>query len=108
MATPHASPCEVINVRPLAGQLTSSKTSAIFKSRDLELIRLVLMKGQSLPPHKVPGEITVHCLEGRLDISSGGCKSTLSAGEMLFLTGDTVHSVLALEDSNALVTIVLK
>lgn len=108
MAMPHASPCEVIDVRPLAGLLSSAKTSAIFKSRDLELIRLVLRAGQSLPPHKVPGDITVHCLEGRLEISSGGWKSTLSAGEIIFLTGDTEHAVLALADSNSLVTIALK
>ena len=108
MAIPHASPCEVIDVRSLVGPPSTAKTVAIFKSQDLELIRLVLRAGQSLPPHKVPGEITVHCIEGRIEVSSGSCLSTLNAGQLLFLTGGTEHAVLALEDSNALVTIALK
>lgn len=108
MAKPHAFPCDVIDVRPLAERLPVSKTCAVFKSEDLEVIRLVLMAGQSLPPHKVRGEITVHCLEGSIDVSGGSCVSRLSAGEMLFLTGGTEHAVLALEDSSALVTIALR
>lgn len=108
MAKPHASPCEVVDVRPLAGLIASTKTAAVFKSQDLEVIRVVLMAGQSLKPHKVPGEITVHCLEGCIDVSCGSHVSTLRDGEMLFLTGNAEHAVLAQEDSSALVTIALK
>ena len=66
MAIAHASPGEAIDVRPLGSRLRSEKIVALFKSEHLEVIRLVLTAGKSLPPHKVPGEITVLCIEGRM------------------------------------------
>ena len=80
----------------------------MFKAGQLEVIRLVLPAGKSLPPHKVAGEITIHCIEGRLDIQAEGCSQELSAGQMLYLRGGVVHGVVSLEDASALVTIVLK
>jgi quercetin dioxygenase-like cupin family protein len=73
----------------------------------LEVIRLVLPTGKSMPPHKVSGELTIQCLEGRLDVTVAGVSSVLQAGELMFLLGDAAHSVTALEDASALLTIVL-
>lgn len=108
MAIPHASPGEVMDVRPLQARLTDTKTFALFKSRDLEVIRLVLQAGQAFPPHKVPGEITVHCIEGRMDVECNGRMTRLQAGEMLYLEGGVAHAVRAVENASALVTIVVK
>ena len=120
MAIPHARPAETIDVRPLGAALAASKTLALFKSEGLEVIRLVLAAGASLPLHKVPGDITLQCIEGRIDVKTDATTDTttdtstddashiLDAGQMLFLAGDTVHGVLALEDASALVTIALK
>ena len=62
MAIHHAHPGEPIDVQPLGARLPEAKTSALFKSADLEVTRLVLLAGKSLPPHKVPGEITIQCI----------------------------------------------
>lgn len=80
----------------------------MFKSRDLELMRLVLAAGTSVPPHKVAGEITVHCIEGRLDVSFEGKSHVLGAGQMLLVAADVVHGVTALDSSSALVTVALR
>lgn len=108
MAIPHASPGQVINVRPLSDLLASTKTFSIFKSQDLQVIRLVLKAGESFPPHSVDGEITIHCIEGRINVSCNGLSSVLSVGEMLFLDRNAEHAVQAVEDASALVTIALK
>ena len=108
MAIPHAGSGEPINIQPLGIHLPGTKTTALFKSDDLEVIRLVLLAGKSLPPHKVPGEITVQCIEGKIDVPANGQSHVLVAGEMLLLAGGVVHGVVALEDSSALVTIALK
>ena len=108
MALTHVNPGEPIGLRPLGAALRQAKTSALFKSRDLELIRLVLPAGKSLPPHAVPGEITIHCLEGRLRIDIDGRAQDLAAGELLYLEGGVAHAVVAHEDSCALVTIALR
>ena len=107
MAIPHATPGQPIDVRALGPRLSGAKTTALFKSEQLEVMRLVLQAGKSLPPHSVPGEITIHCIEGRIDITLDSQSHRLDAGEMLFLARSQSHGVRALEDSSALVTIVL-
>jgi quercetin dioxygenase-like cupin family protein len=108
MAISHAGSGEPIDVAPLGAHLPSTKTTALFKSQDLEVMRLVLLAGKSFPPHKVPGEITIQCIEGRIDVSAEGESHVLAPGQLLFLAGGVVHGVLALEDASALVTIALR
>ena len=108
MAIEHALPGQTIDVQPLGGRLLTEKTTALFKSNDLEVMRLVLLAGKSLPPHKVPGEITVQCVEGVVDVTVGGKSHVLRAGHLLYLSGNVLHGVTALEDASALVTVALK
>ena len=108
MALPHAAPGEPIDVRPLGGRLAQQQTAALFKSAALEVIRLVLPAGRSLPPHKVAGEITIQCIEGKIDVTAEGKSHPLGAGQLLFLPGHLVHGVVAIENSSALVTIALR
>lgn len=108
MALHHAGPGEPVDVQPLGIQLAGTRTAALFKSEDLEVIRLVLPAGKSLPPHRVPGEITIQCIEGQLEIAAEGMCRLLSAGQLLLLSANVVHGVVALQDASALVTIALK
>ena len=108
MAMPHAHPGQPIDVQPLGPRLAQAKTVALFKSEDLEVMRLVLLAGKSLPPHSVPGEITVQCIEGRIDVTAEGRSHVLQAGQLLYLAGGVTHGVTALQDSSALVTVALR
>jgi quercetin dioxygenase-like cupin family protein len=108
MALSHAFPGQAIDVRPLGSALSTQKTTALFKSEDLEVMRLVLPAGKSLPPHKVPGEITVQCIEGCIDVTAEGQSHVLRAGQLLYLPGNVPHGVTALESASALVTVALK
>ena len=108
MALSHVTSGQPVLVQPLGARLQDAKTRALFKSQDLELIHLVLLKGKSLPPHKVAGEITIHCLEGRLDVSADGHSQVLAPGQLLFLQRNALHGVTALEDASGLVTIALR
>jgi len=107
MALPHASAGQSIDVQPLGERLAGAKTVALFKAQDLEVMRLVLPAGKSLPPHQVAGEITIQCIEGTLDVSVDGRSHVLHAGQLLFLAGGAQHGVTALVDASALVTIAL-
>lgn len=108
MAIEHARPGQAIDVHPLGSRLAAHQTTALFKSEDLEVMRLVLLAGNALPAHKVPGEITVQCIEGALDVTADGTSHLLRAGQLLYLSGGVVHGVTALDDSSALVTVALK
>ena len=108
MALSHATAGQIIDVHPLGARLAQERTVALFKAQDLEVMRLVLAAGKSLPPHKVAGEITIHCIEGVLDVSAEGQNHVLRAGQLLYLGGGVLHAVRAVEDASALVTVALR
>jgi quercetin dioxygenase-like cupin family protein len=107
MAIPHANPGQPVDVCAAAvpGALSST---ALFKSRDLEVIRLLIGAGKGLPPHRVPGEITIQCVSGEVEVGLDEGQALLEPGQMLYLKGDAVHSVLAITDACVLVTIALQ
>jgi quercetin dioxygenase-like cupin family protein len=107
MAIPHASSGQVVEVLSSDGRLPSDQSYAIFKSGQLEVMRLVLPAGKAFPPHRVTGEITVQCLSGRLEVNVDGTRQALRAGQLMFLEGGVQHGLVGIEDAVALVTIVL-
>jgi len=107
MAIPHAKPGDVIDVRPLGAALATTKTSTLFKTERIEVVRLVMAAGKEITQHKAPGEITVHCLEGRIAFTALGKTQELTAGQLLYLGPGEPHSVKCLEDASFLLTILL-
>lgn len=108
MAIPHFQPGDVIDVRPLGRALAGARSHALFKSADLEVIRLVLPAGEGMPPHAVAGEITLQCIEGRIAFDCAAGLLELAAGQLVHVSGDDTHSLRALEDSSLLLTIALR
>lgn len=108
MAIPHATSGEVIDIRPLGEALTRAITTTLVKTDNLEVIRLVVPAGKDLPPHRVAGEITVQCLEGRVGFTVGSTTRELAAGQMLYLVGNETHSLRGIEDASVLLTILLQ
>ncbi len=107
MAIEHACPGQVVDIRPLGEKLKQSITTTLIKTDDLEVIRLVVLAGKELPPHRVAGKITVQCLEGRVDFTASGHTHTVAAGQLLYLSGGELHAVRGIEDSSVLITILL-
>jgi quercetin dioxygenase-like cupin family protein len=108
MAIPHAQPGEVIDVRPLGSALATTKTSTLIRTEKIEIIRLVMVAGKVLSEHKALGEITVHCLEGKIAFTALGQTRELTAGQLLYLPAGEPHSVQCLEDASFLLTILLE
>lgn len=108
MAIPHAKPGDVIDVRPLGSELSSSKTHTLVKTDKFEVVRLVMTAGKEIDEHQAPGEITVQCLEGKIAFYALGKTEELAAGQMLYLTAGEPHSVRCIEDASFLLTILLK
>jgi quercetin dioxygenase-like cupin family protein len=108
MSIPHALSGQPVAVAAYGPGLAEQRTVALFKSDQLEVIRLVLAPGKAMPMHSVSGEITIQCVEGSLDVGVNGDTTRMQAGQLMFLLGDVPHSVTAREHASALVTIVLK
>lgn len=106
MALHHATPGEIVDVRPLGKELRGSKSATLLRSEHLQVFRVVLPKGEEFSDHAVPGEITVQCLEGSVDFRIGEDKvQRLTAGALIYLDGGQPHALKALEDASVLVTI---
>ena len=110
MALSHANPGEVVSLRPYGTALPDTVSVALFKSEQLEVVRLSFPAGKTMPSHKVNGPITIQCLEGEVDVSHphAGSPSRLRAGDWLHLGGGDTHALTALRDTSVLVTIVLR
>lgn len=106
MTITSALPGEVLDVRPLAGNLATSKSRTLLRTPQVEVIRIVLPAGKVLPEHRAFGEIIVQCLEGFIEFRAQGEQRDLRAGELLFLTAGEPHSLVARESSSILLTIV--
>jgi quercetin dioxygenase-like cupin family protein len=92
----------------LGTALSGAKTTTLIKTTDLELIRLVLPAGKIIPLHKAPGEITVQCLEGRVEFTAEGRTQELTGGQLLYLAAGEPHALQAIESSSLLVTLLLE
>jgi quercetin dioxygenase-like cupin family protein len=108
MAIPHASPVDVIDVRPLGPRLAGAQTTTLFKTHAVEVLRMVLEAGKEVPPHAVPREVLVQCLEGRVEVRTHERRAVLEAGQMLYLAGSQEHALVAAASSSLLVTILLE
>ena len=54
-------------------------------------MRVVLRAGERQPEHQVPGEITLHCLEGRVEVPTPRHTIVLSAGQVVLLPAGEPH-----------------
>jgi quercetin dioxygenase-like cupin family protein len=90
---------------PLGEALSESRTATLAKTKDLELIRLVIPAGKEIPSHKAPGKITVQCLEGRITFAAEGKTQELAPGHLLYLTAGEPRALKGVEDSSVLVTL---
>lgn len=107
MAIHHALSGEMIDIRPLGNSIQAAQSATLYKTLHLEVFRMVLSAGKQVPEHKVVGEFTVQCLEGSVEFSIGTTRDIMRAGDLKCLAGGVTHSLVAIEDSSVLVTLLL-
>ena len=101
MAVEHAEPGTVIDLNSFGG----TASTAVVKEKEFEAIRVYLSPGKKIPPHKVDGPITVHCLSGRCTFFVGDEPRELVPGSWLYLEGGAMHALETEEACAVLVTI---
>lgn len=108
MAIPHAQPGQVIPLADgdsFASGMTGTRT--LIKTPRMEVIRLVLPRGKTIPRHQAPGEIIVQGLTGRVRFTTMGTTIDVESGQLFYLSAAEPHEVTALEDCSFLLTILL-
>ena len=107
MALPHALPGQPIDISPLGAALAQSASHAILKTRAMELMRIVLRRGDAIPPHSTYGESTLMCIEGAVAIDAAGTSCELRAGQVILMPAGQDHGIRALQDASLLMTVQL-
>ncbi|MGP1628680.1 MAG: cupin domain-containing protein [Giesbergeria sp.] len=107
MALTHTPSSKIIRIAPLGPALATSVSSAILKANELEVIRIVVPQGKTLPQHQVPGEITLLCIEGEVELKTEGAVQVLAAGDFVHLQGGAAHALTGHTDASLLLTISL-
>ena len=105
MAQPHAKPGDVVDLNPLGSGLRAAKTTALVKETHFEAIRLIVHEGVEIPAHAVPGNLTLHCLEGEIILGLKSGDIILQAGQWVYLERNEEHAVRGIVDSSLLLTI---
>ena len=107
MALQHAKSGEIVDLAPLGPGLKQAPSTAIVKTAQFEAIRLVLPANTEIPAHQVPGNITLHCLEGEVELDIAPTRIRLKADQWTYLDGGASHGVRAIVDTALLLTIFL-
>ncbi len=108
MSLHHAVSGELIDIRPLGDKLADAASIALIRTDAVEVMRLALPKGKSIPEHHVPGEITLQGLEGTVEVQMLDGTQLLQAGRLLHLNGNVRYALYALEDASILMTMLRK
>ncbi|MBA2114170.1 cupin domain-containing protein [Bremerella alba] len=92
-------------IRSLKEDFGPVRSTVLFLSDRMKVVRLSLQAEEALKEHRAPGPLVVQCLEGKVDFSVEGHPRQLQPGDLLHLASRETHAVHALEDSVLLLTI---
>lgn len=82
------------------------ETTTLVRTRRMEVVRLVIAAAEDKPAYKTPGDVTIHCLEGRFNVIVDGRRHELQSGQLIYLGASIPHSLHGIDPSVALLTIV--
>lgn len=74
-------------------------TKVLLETSFSKEIRILLKEGQTMKEHKAPFPIIVHVIEGEIDFGVEGKIHPLVKGNIITLTANTPHDLLAKKDS---------
>jgi len=106
MALHHLGPGEITSLSSGASA-GERKTRALVKTDRFEAAQLVLNARDQISGHSVPGYATLLCLEGAVILKLGK-EVRLDAGNWLYLDRGEEHSLIAIEDSSLVLTILFE
>ncbi|MEK7700578.1 MAG: cupin domain-containing protein [candidate division NC10 bacterium] len=85
-----------------AGPGYSTAHGPVIEGERIQIGLMRMPKGTGGRPHSHPNEQWVYVLQGTLESEVAGVKSRVSAGSLVYIPADTVHSALATPDGDVL------
>jgi hypothetical protein len=89
----------IVAVEPLDSPSSSKLMTTLVQTRKLKVIYLKVTHGMTVPRHEFPGEMVIHCLEGRVLIESSRGTYSLCGGQLLCYVSDEPFSIQGVDDA---------
>ena len=96
---------EVVSLSSLGTDMDSGTTYALVKTEDMEVIRMVIPEGKTIPEHNVKGQLSLQCLEGEIEFNFDGKTVKMKEDDWICLDKETMHSLTPITHSVLLLTI---
>jgi quercetin dioxygenase-like cupin family protein len=107
VSDPLARPGQVVDLRRCDRGLQAPQQLPLVRTGDVEIVQFVVPAGEELPTHEAQGEIVLHCLEGRVEVTALGVSRELRAGQLLYLAINEPFSMRGREDASLLAVIIM-
>ena len=106
MTKPRAAPGQLVDLNRCATTADTNQEAVLVKTQDVEITRLFIPAGSTIPTYEAAGQIILHCLEGRISIVALGESRELSTGQLLYLALNEAFSIRGLEQASVLATVI--
>ncbi len=97
---------DTMTIRSLDEGFGQTRSTVLFHSDRVKVIRLALTAQETIKEHQAPGPLVVHCLKGNVEFSVQGKHLKLRSGDLIHLAKKELHSVHAFDEAILLLTIV--
>jgi quercetin dioxygenase-like cupin family protein len=104
MDTPLSEPGQVIDA--WSAWTDSEAATVILRTKNMEVMRLHLNSGARIPTYEAHGEVTILCVQGRVEVIALGATHELNTGQLLYLLIREPFTLAGLEESSLLVTVI--
>ena len=101
-----ALPGEVIDLDQCETRTGTNQKTVLIQSHLVQMIRLLVPAGSTIPTHEAAGQVILHCLEGQVSIVAQGVSRHMSAGQLLYLAPNEAFLIRATEHASVLATII--
>ena len=97
---------EPIELRTGTGPVATEEINTLVRTRQAEVLRLLVPRGSTLPTHQAEGEIILHCLKGCISLTISGRTQDLRAEQLLYIADAKPFSIHGIDDASILMMIV--
>jgi quercetin dioxygenase-like cupin family protein len=98
-------PGQTIDVAPLETCFESKRVTVLLKTEAVEIVRVFIPAGETVPTYESQGEVILHCLEGAVRLNARGTPRELKAGKLVCLVVHEPFSLRGVENSVLLLTV---
>lgn len=106
MVQPSAIPGEVVSLPTQVLSGGADQIRQLVKTGFLRISHIAIPAGRQIPTYEAEGEVVLHCLEGKVSVTALARSSELASGQLLFLVVNEPFSIVGLESSSLLITVI--